>query len=147
MKITINSISSRTPNDEIALLIAKSRKSDSIYALARKIGIARRHLHLYITLTRAERKKLLSALRRARYGKILPLAPWLPRGYQILRLMWTIKDVMPEKNIKITHRDIRLITRALREFRDSREKWLSNQIASLKHSAKSIDLSLPSARH
>src|SRR3989338_1094593 len=131
-----------TPLRILQAQLEQARREGAIYLIARRVQTLRERGYFFYRLTLPEQKKLIAALFQARNGKTLPLASWLPRGYQILRLLTTIMSVMPGILVRATDRDIRLIKRAEEIFISEKDKWGSGQLPSLRRSARAIGVKL-----
>lgn len=130
--------------------------SDSMKKLYLRLCQSRREKRVYVTsnilqliqckvcLRENEIQELEEFLRRARYGKELPLAPWLPRGYQIARLLVQLQFAYPRKVIRPTQRDIRLIREAAKHYVEDRNdrRNSSRQLSSLKDCCRHLKIIL-----
>ena len=108
-----------SPRDSIQSLLKKlklSRREDELYVTARLLGV----IWQKISLSKAEKEKLKRQLDRARWGKV-PLASWLPRGYQIARFLMLVKFHCPEVNCQPTGRDRILMFAAIEHYKNDKD--------------------------
>ena len=119
----------------------EAREMGGIYRIARIIQVLK-HRNIQEELRVSEHRRLIEAIGQARHGKELPLKSWLPRGYQIARLLNTAMAVIPGFKPRVTSRDIRLIREALGQFKREKKLWGKEQIPCLIHSAKELGVKL-----
>ena len=129
-----------TPVVVIRARLEEARERGGIYLIARIIQVLQQR-NIHEELRSSERRHLLEAIQQAKHGK-LPLKEWIPRGYQIARLLCTAQAVIPDFKPSVTKRDKRLMETALKQLRQERDKWGADQIPSLIHSAKAIGIRL-----
>ncbi len=111
---------------------------ENIYVIARLAAIARSMVNEKIGLTPREKHRLIKALRDARYGR-KPLAEWLPRGYQVARLLMTAREAIPERTFRMTKRDKKLIRLADLFYRQSKDPHAKVQLGSLRRTIRFLE--------
>lgn len=132
--------SCRSTTASIVTGLAKARSEGNIYVVANLVALIwNRRLDVPVRLTVEERYTLLRNLKMARYHKVLPLAEWIPRGYQIARLLRLVKIHCPSE-CRISARDIFLIKKARIKLLREKNKWLSHQIKSLDETCGSLGI-------
>ena len=133
--------SERATLAELRIGLRRTRKEKKIYVAAHIIRMIRKRFpHLNVRLSANEKKNLLLKLNRARYGKV-PLAPWLPRGYQIARLLLLVQ-IHIKKSKKPTARDTALARHARTYYRRSKDPFARQQLRSLIETCRLIGLRL-----
>jgi hypothetical protein len=119
----------------------RARREGRIYVIANLVKMIRfSRMRLDVDLRKTERVELLCALGNARKGP-LPLATWLPRGYQVARLLMLSMLHMPERVIVPTKRDRRQIKSAIQHYRSEPHDWHSRrQLGSLLRTCTAIGI-------
>lgn len=130
-----------TPDSVIRSKLEEARRLGGIYLIANLIRVAKEH-GISEELRTSERKRLLEAIEQARFSKETPLKSWIPRGYQIARLLATAKALIPDFDPAVSNRDKALMNEALAQFRREKDIWGKDQVPSLLYAAKSLGVEL-----
>jgi hypothetical protein len=119
--------------------VGHARKEGRLYVVANLVHIIHQRFHRHdIKLTPRERRQLIAMLHAARHGTV-PLPSFIPRGYQVARFLMLTKIHAPGKT-HVTSNDTNLIFQAEATLIRDKEKWLSDQLASLHFTCRSIGL-------
>ena len=130
-----------TPTYVIEKDLADSRLENNVYLTANIVRELRQR-GKNVSLTKEEQKMLIGWLRRARHGK-KPLAMWLPRGYQVVRLLCVLKILNPRRKIIASTSDKRLFSLAEAHYTKRMKTGdihASAQLQSLYHSLRFLGL-------
>lgn len=129
-----------TSVDLIKSRLVETRATSNIYRTGRVIQVLR-YRGVKIGLTPDERLRLADAIRKARFSEHLPLAKWLPRGYQIARLLALAKDLMPSYNWQPTRRDVEHMLAAAKHIKKDKS-FGDDQLPSLIQTAQLLDVKI-----
>ena len=142
MKKRLYEYSNRATLRSLLIGLGHARKEEKLYVVANVVNIIHHRFGRFdIQLTNHERRRLITMLYAARHGKP-PLPEWIPRGYQVARLLMLTMIHAPGKT-RVSSRDIITICTAEGELVRDKKKWVSGQLRSLRLTCRSIGLEYP----